>query len=458
MTSLNTPSWHRDDFREPGAYAGPQYLELELRGKIARPMGPKVAKIIGGAALFVVAGWAALTSLYILLHDDLLATAIQERRHLRAGYEEQIAGLRGEINVISGQLMLNEDVFDEKVDRIRQRQALLEARQAQITALVNDPRQMRAANIFDLASGDVTGSVTTMGTTASAAGAQGGPLGSGIIRLAFTANNNVPTVSRLPFSTLGETGLPQNPENRADADLSRLAQNQNLMEAEQFATLSEMEESAERVIEIITGALTQIGSSPNVALARLTSVASADDETEFATPVRVSPQPIAAVSSFDLQIERIRARLTQANDLYRALSFYPLRRPLPPTQAISSRYGSRLDPFHRRPAFHAGLDFRARRGVPVQATALGRVTKAGRQGGYGKMVEISHGDGVRTRYAHLSSINVRVGQSVQAGDIVGAVGSTGRSTGPHLHYEIRRNGRTVDPLRFVRAGSDLIVD
>ena len=104
---------------------------------------------------------------------------------------------------------------------------------------------------------------------------------------------------------------------------------------------------------------------------------------------------------------------------------------------------------------HAGVDFRAPSGHPVRAAAAGRVTMARRNGGYGNMVEIDHGRGMTTRYAHLSAILVKSGQRVRPGQIIGRVGSTGRSTGPHLHYETRVNDRAVDPERFLRAGVKL---
>jgi murein DD-endopeptidase MepM/ murein hydrolase activator NlpD len=115
----------------------------------------------------------------------------------------------------------------------------------------------------------------------------------------------------------------------------------------------------------------------------------------------------------------------------------------------------RVDPFLRSPAMHTGLDMRGETGSPARATANGKVTIAGVNGGYGKMVEVDHGNGLTTRYAHLSAIEVRVGQGVRIGQIVGRIGSTGRSTGPHLHYETRVDGDPVDPQKYLRAGARL---
>jgi murein DD-endopeptidase MepM/ murein hydrolase activator NlpD len=104
---------------------------------------------------------------------------------------------------------------------------------------------------------------------------------------------------------------------------------------------------------------------------------------------------------------------------------------------------------------HTGLDMLADTGEPVRATANGKVTAAGWNGGYGKAVDIDHGNGFSTRYGHLSAIDVRMGQSVRIGQVIGKVGTTGRSTGSHLHYETRLWGEAVDPEKFLRAGMKL---
>jgi murein DD-endopeptidase MepM/ murein hydrolase activator NlpD len=130
---------------------------------------------------------------------------------------------------------------------------------------------------------------------------------------------------------------------------------------------------------------------------------------------------------------------------------YPIANPAPGV-SVSSGFGIRRDPLLGTPAMHAGIDFRGAVGSPARATAKGTVVKAGWNGGYGRMVEIDHGDGFTTRYAHLSKVLVNIGDKVDVGDIVGKVGSSGRSTGPHLHYEVRKNGGAVDPVRFLKAG------
>lgn len=115
----------------------------------------------------------------------------------------------------------------------------------------------------------------------------------------------------------------------------------------------------------------------------------------------------------------------------------------------SSSYGWRIDPFNGNKAFHEGLDFTANTGTPIRAAADGIVSAAEQSGAYGKLVKIEHGAGLETRYAHTSKILVKVGERVTKGQIVAEVGSTGRSTGPHLHYEIRLNGASLDPRKYL---------
>lgn len=116
---------------------------------------------------------------------------------------------------------------------------------------------------------------------------------------------------------------------------------------------------------------------------------------------------------------------------------------------LTSRFGYRISPFSGKPTMHAGLDIAAAPGSPIYAPADGVVSYAGYDQGYGKLVSIDHGYGVSTRFGHTSQIYVQVGQKVSKWDVVAAVGNTGRSTGPHLHYEVRINGTPVDPINFV---------
>jgi murein DD-endopeptidase MepM/ murein hydrolase activator NlpD len=146
------------------------------------------------------------------------------------------------------------------------------------------------------------------------------------------------------------------------------------------------------------------------------------------------------------------AELDRIRRMERVLLAMPLAAPMSEYK-LNSGFGYRRDPFRRRGAIHTGLDFGGPRNAPILATAPGTVTEAGRSGAYGIMVVIDHGMGIETRYAHLSRALVRVGDRVAAGRIVGAMGRTGRATGAHLHYEIRVDGRPLNPKPFIEAGT-----
>lgn len=166
------------------------------------------------------------------------------------------------------------------------------------------------------------------------------------------------------------------------------------------------------------------------------------------------PRALAAILDVDEpfaeRIQQAAASLTDAKALGAAAQALPLGRPTATSR--SSSFGVRLDPFTRRPAFHSGLDFSGGFATPVTSTAPGVVAFTGVRSGYGNTVEIDHGRGFKTRYAHLSSIAVKPGQRIVLGQRLGAMGSTGRSTGVHLHYEVWVNGRAQNPDRFLKAG------
>jgi len=159
--------------------------------------------------------------------------------------------------------------------------------------------------------------------------------------------------------------------------------------------------------------------------------------------------------SLDPRFERLGLSLARMDALERGLNGIPQVMPVD-VQMITSGFGYRSDPFHGGAAMHAGLDFRGRVGDPVHAAAKGTVTFVGTKSGYGKVVEVSHGNGMMTRYAHMSAWRARVGQQVAAGDVVGLIGNTGRSTGPHLHFEVRIHGRAVNPRPFLETAPDVL--
>lgn len=170
------------------------------------------------------------------------------------------------------------------------------------------------------------------------------------------------------------------------------------------------------------------------------------------------PKALAVILDVDepfaRRIRNAAGNLSEMRTLADAADGLPFDRP---TQArTTSGFGVRFDPFNGRPAVHQGQDFAGPLNSPIHATAPGVVSFSGVRSGYGNTVEIDHGRGFKTRYAHLNSLAVQTGQSIALGQRIGAMGTTGRSTGVHLHYEVWLNGRPQNPARFIRAGEQIV--
>jgi len=172
------------------------------------------------------------------------------------------------------------------------------------------------------------------------------------------------------------------------------------------------------------------------------------------------PESPLADAGFDLDalerdLNRLEAHFNLLDEMAAQKSVlsmvYPNRLPVAGSR-VGSRFGNRVDPFNKHRAFHSGLDFPAPRGTPIRAAAGGLVTYAAYRGDYGKQVEIDHGNGLVTRYSHASRLRVKPGTVVTPGQHIGDIGSTGRSTGPHLHFEVLKEGRFVDPEAYLNAG------
>ncbi len=167
------------------------------------------------------------------------------------------------------------------------------------------------------------------------------------------------------------------------------------------------------------------------------------------------PRALAAVLDVDEgfagRVQHAANDLDEARALEAAAHDMPFAKPTPEAER-SSTFGVRVDPFTGHPAFHSGQDFSGARMEAVHATGPGVVSFTGQRSGYGNTVEVDHGNGLKTRYAHLAVISVSIGQRVAVGQRLGGMGSTGRSTGTHLHYEVWLNGRAMNPDRFLKAG------
>jgi len=219
------------------------------------------------------------------------------------------------------------------------------------------------------------------------------------------------------------------------------------IEARQLAFVEALTRVADRRTAAASAALRKLGLDPNAALASLNSRAA-----QGGPLLRLST---SADGSLDPRFERLGLSLARMDAMQRSLQGVPQVLPAS-LEYISSGFGYRADPFTGSAAFHAGLDFRGPVGAPVFAAARGKVRFVGMKQGYGRCVEIDHGNGVVTRYAHLSAFDAQVGQTIAGGQVLGRIGNSGRSTGPHLHFEVRVRDRAVNPRPFLENAPNVL--
>ena len=219
------------------------------------------------------------------------------------------------------------------------------------------------------------------------------------------------------------------------------------IEAQQLAFVEALTRLADRRSAAAEAAIRKLGLNPARMLAAL------NDERAMGGPLeRLST---AADGSLDPRFRRLGVSLARMDALRQGLESIP--QVLPTSfQYISSGFGYRTDPIEGGAAFHPGLDFKGPLGAPIYAAARGRVRFVGQRSGYGNCVEIDHGNGMVTRYAHMSAFRTHIGSAVTAGTVIGAIGSTGRSTGPHLHFEVRINDQPVNPRPFLEAAPHVL--
>ena len=398
-------------------------------GKQVR-FGPVVFWIVVGT-IVVLGMWSAATATYFAFRDDVLTRLIARQAEMQYAYEDRIAELRSKVDRTTSRQLLDQEQFDQKLDQIMRRQTALESR---ATALGAIPDTAATGSIRPPARG-AAADMPSSGTPKPS------PISDTVIFVAppdreARLESRAPAVKAQPNQFAKVRGI--------DNVLVRLQTSLDSVERRQMAALSAVEDSVESRVRRMRGVFTDLG----LDMAQLQAATPRSAVGGPFVPVKLP----AGAGAFERQLHRINVTRAQMQRLNATLTQVPYRKPVVGAVEFTSGFGVRSDPFLGRPAMHTGLDFRAASGDPVRATANGKVVTSGWMGGYGRMVEIAHGNGLSTRYGHLSEIHVKVGDAIKIGQVIGAVGSTGRSTGPHLHYETRIDGDPVDPQKFLRAG------
>ncbi|MFN3363549.1 MAG: M23 family metallopeptidase [Allorhizobium sp.] len=375
---------------------------------------------------------------YLVLRDNLIGATMARQARMQHEYEDRIAALRAQVDRVTSRQLLDQQVVEEKVEKLLEQQMALASRHGRIDALLQTgnasdalpadgplPAEKPVVDSKDRAS-------LSTGTQAFAA------------LLGETAPQPKSPVPHRPALALGYVPMTgENVADRADRLFSHMTLSLKEIEAEQLQRIDELANGASETAEEIAAILRRQG-------------VPIDEQAALPATDAVGGPYLAPQSDrdFNASLNALDVALTRLETVRETAKRLPFANPAPGRE-ITSRFGNRPDPFFGGLAMHAGIDFRAPTGTEIRSTGAGKVVTASFSGGYGNMVEIDHGLGLSTRYGHMSRMLVSEGDTVETGQILGLAGSTGRSTGPHLHYEVRRNGDPVDPMRFLNAGMKL---
>lgn len=376
--------------------------------------------------------------LYLALHDDLVAEMMRRQGAMQYAYEDRIEALRQELARQGENARAEQARLDTRLHDLFAREARLETHGAVVAGLAGEAAPVAARPALPA---EITGSVAPPPPAAA---------------LGYAPADKPRPVRERPAAGPTDEVRPGRAEDHAallDDPLLPLGER-----------LASADQTLDRVERAQGEALARLGAATQRRAARIRAVIeeaglSPERFLPKAAPAGVGgpfvPLPAGPDGAFLRAAADLRGALATTAALDGALGRAPLAAPLLGRMEVTSPFGPRTDPFLGRPALHTGVDLREGYGTDIRATGAGRVVFAGTAGGYGNMVEVDHGHGLTSRYAHMGGIAVAEGQSVARGSVLGYVGATGRATGPHLHYEVRIDGEPVDPTRFLASADRL---
>jgi murein DD-endopeptidase MepM/ murein hydrolase activator NlpD len=444
--------------------------------------GPSLQATLAGLTLIFL-GWVAFATVNVIFKDRIIAAKDHRYQQMQQAYEGRVADLQMSYDELNGALVSAEDRFKATADALQAKQNAISeflnrATQAQRAVGIPAAPQARvqtaaredaapadgteapmdgSSAYFDNDAGAGTTQLTMMpGPAAPQPRTAARPQSPGVFQQAWkkitgffhTAAIDMRQVVR-PARAYAASHV-DHPALRAIAEqnvrVARIAQSETVLMAKTQGAL-------DRGVSNLRAVMRRTGINPDQLARRLDSEGVGGPEIPL-DQVRIEGVSDPAFTRAYLSAAAVLGRL---NALSAALTHVPLARPVPASGFDrSSGFGVRPDPFTGRYAFHPGIDFAGPWGSAVRATAPGTVVFAGNRGGYGNMVEIDHGFGIHTRYGHLSRITVRPGAKVDMGAAIGRVGSTGRSTGPHVHYEVWYDNVVKNPNNFIEAGRHVL--
>lgn len=414
--------------------------DTETRFIRLRPATQAVAVVIGGLAL----GWTILATA-ILLFDSISAGSSRDQvLRQQALYEERM-------NTLS----MDRDLRAEEAARAQERfnLALAQVASMQARLLASEDRRRELETGIDVIQNTLRRTIderdqarAELDSVKLAAAPGSGRTEAG------RAEDNVATLEFLASSldgTAKERDRMQGAATKAAERAEAIALEKRELELRNNAIFTKLEEALTVSVEPLEKMFREAGMNPDDLLKSVRKGYSGQGGP--LSPLVLSTKGAASVE--EARANAILAGLDQMN-LYRLAAFKaPFDNPLKTPYRFTSGFGSRQDPKGWGTRMHAGTDFAASYGTPIYSTADGVVTHAGWSSGYGRLIKIQHAFGIETRYGHLAQIRVSVGQKVSRGERIGDMGNSGRSTGTHLHYEVRIGGNAVNPMTFIKAAN-----
>ena len=392
----------------------------------------------------VTSAWVGFASVHVIFNDGLSAAREREVSEMQLTYETELNRMRLAYDDLNAQLVLTRDWFSETTNNLEKRHNNLTLVFEQHAAISDDLQKMQAAfasvakrnkrdrnktELVARAAGQLTGDLESRASAAPETEATG-------LELSAVAPRNIePQYAAI---------VPHMPGDVYKRVSSLDVRQQELLDA--------LEEKIDQRITEFEGVIegTEI-LEPESFMAQ---VLPESDRAIGGPYIPLEDERPGINSKLHQQLYRISNNLERLENLNASVAKIPLSLPIHDFR-ITSSFGPRLDPFKKRAAFHAGVDFGTATGTPVYTTLPGTVTRAGYKGPYGLVVEIDHGNGFRTRYGHLARSRVRRGQQVEFQQHIADAGNSGRSTGPHLHYEIWYEGKVRNPVAFLDAGKQI---
>ena len=393
-----------------------------------------VTQMVGISGITLVFGWTLVASSFLVIDAVSSGNTREQIQRSQAAFEERLAELQAERDARAAEALAAQSRFAVALDQVSQMQSQLlsseESRREMETGLAAVQSTLRDT----LADRDTAVAAADAGTT--------------------PAPDRTEEFSVALDILSGElrSSADQRSEAVEEAEAAKLTAQELTVERDQILArnneiLTQLEDAVTVSVAPLDEVFRNVGMNPDEVLRTIRSGYSGQGGP--LTPMSYSTRGNAALTDTELKARQIIVTLDQMNTYRIAIEKLPLAMPVTDNFRYTSGFGRRWG------RMHEGIDMAGPVGTPIHVTGDGVVTFAGRSGAYGNLIKIRHELGTETRYAHLSRIHVKVGDRVSQGDRIGDMGNTGRSTGPHLHYEVRMNGRAVDPMSFIKAADNV---